>query len=84
MIKQFIFYKEWWECLRDFPDSERLKFYDAIMEYAFTGQEPSEPMTGFGTSIIRQQIERDQLKYELRCLKNKEAVERRWCKNRQK
>lgn len=35
-----IFYESFYEAIKDMPDAHRLAAYDAIMQYAFTGEEP--------------------------------------------
>lgn len=39
-IKVLPFYKSYWEALKDLPDTDRLKMYDIIFSFAFTGEEP--------------------------------------------
>ena len=39
-IKSFSFYRNYFELLRYLPDDERLKLYDAMLEYIFEDKEP--------------------------------------------
>ena len=46
------FWRGWWEGLRHYPDAERLAIYDAILAYAFEGEEPAPPAPGNLTATI--------------------------------
>ena len=39
MRKAFNFYRSYWEVANELSDSERLKFYDALLTKQFTGEE---------------------------------------------
>lgn len=41
MRKAFNFYRSYWEVANELSDSERLKFYDALLTKQFTGEEPN-------------------------------------------
>ena len=40
MIDKFTFYKNYFEILKYLPDKDRLKMYDAILNYMFENKEP--------------------------------------------
>lgn len=40
MNDSFVMFISFWEAARELPAKERLKFYDALCEYAFTGEVP--------------------------------------------
>ena len=40
MAGKFAFFESFWEAAKDLDDKNRLAFYDAIADYAFTGAEP--------------------------------------------
>ena len=75
-----VFYKDWWEAIQGLPSEKRLEAIAAVMEYAFTGVEPTDTMLRFATAQIRSFIDRDRKKYEETCRKRKEAIEKRWKK----
>ncbi len=37
------FWRGWYNQARKFPDAQRLAWYDAVLAYAFDGEEPKEP-----------------------------------------
>ena len=39
-IKSFSFYRNYYEIIRYLPEKERLKLYDAVIEYVFEDKEP--------------------------------------------
>ena len=39
-IKSFSFYRNYYELIRYLPNEERLKLYDAILEFVFEDKEP--------------------------------------------
>ena len=42
-LKGFMFMYSYYEALRDLPDEERHKMYDAILDYVFAGKMPDLP-----------------------------------------
>ena len=42
MRKSVLFYSDWYEILRELPDDERVRAYDAIMQFAFEDIEPTD------------------------------------------
>ena len=75
-----VFYKDWWEALKQLPEDKRLEAMSAVMDYAFEGTEPADTMLRFATAYIRDKIDRNRKKYEETCSKRKEAIEKRWKK----
>lgn len=47
-VSKVSFFRSFWDAAKDLDDSERLRFYDAIGDYAFAGVEPS-----FDSSALR-------------------------------
>ena len=39
MVDGIYFFTSFWEAIKELPDEDRLSAYDALMEYAFTGEE---------------------------------------------
>lgn len=63
-MDKFIFYKDWWKAISNFPDDMQLKAYNAICEFVFEGVEPSDPMIYAMTYVMCAAIMRDKRKYE--------------------
>ena len=75
-----IFYKDWYEAIREFPDDERLQAYDAIMQYAFEEQQPADKFIKAATALMRSTIDRDNNRYEEKCERNRRNIMNRWRK----
>ncbi len=57
--ESFVFYKSFWEALKELPDEMRLHVLDAVTDYAFTKKVP-ETLTSFESAVfklIRPQID---------------------------
>lgn len=82
----FIFYLDWYNYIEEDIEQEglRLRLYQAIPRYAFTGEEPQDPAMRVLFSFIRRQLDRDSRKYEEKIDKRREAGrkgnEKRWGK----
>lgn len=75
--ESFIFYFDWVKSAQMLDDDNRLKFYDAICNYALTGEEPTDLLIRVATSTAIVKIAKDKDKYEAKCERNKEiALER--------
>lgn len=79
----FVFYKDWWEALKEFPEVTRLSAIEAIMNYAFEGKEPEDPTMRFATAQIRMFIDRDRERFEKAVQQRKDAIRKRWEKAKQ-
>lgn len=57
-MEQLVFERKWAEAVKGLPDKDRLKVYDAIMNYAFAG-EPGDltPIASVAFAFIRQDID---------------------------
>lgn len=65
MKDTIIFYREWWEALKDADERVRLEVYAAIMEYSFAGKLPNlKQNAGTVFALIRPQLDRDAKKYK--------------------
>lgn len=73
-----IFYKDWYEAVRELQEDERLRAYDAIMLYAFEGTAPSDKFIKAVTALMRKAIDRDKGKFAEVSRKRAEAVSKRW------
>jgi hypothetical protein len=80
MRNTVIFYKDWYEAVKDFSPDERLKAYDAIMQYAFEGVVPEDKFIRAATALMRTAIDRDNNKYDEVCERNRRNVMNRWRK----
>lgn len=78
MRNTVIFYKDWYEAIRELSDEERMRVYDAVMRYAFDGEVPSDKFIRAATALMRSAIDRDQSKFESVSRKRAEAVSKRW------
>ena len=50
------FWRGWYDGARRYPDAQRLAVYDAILAFAFDGQEPAEPEGDLTAAIVFQTI----------------------------
>lgn len=60
-----IFYLSFYEAIRELPESEKLKAYEMIFDYAFSGKEPEE--RGIASAVfklIKPQIDANNKRYE--------------------
>lgn len=67
----FIFYRQWWESIRELEPDEQRQAYDAIMRFVFDGVEPTDKYIRAVTSLMRSTIKRDLDKYERVCERNR-------------
>lgn len=69
----FIFYRQWWESIRELNPEQQSCAYDALMQFAFDGIEPSDPVIRAITSPMRTKIQRDAERYEKVCEARRQA-----------
>lgn len=65
MRESFIFYKTFYECIKELPQESGYALYDAIFEYVFAGNEPN--LSGLERGIfalMKAQIDANNKKYE--------------------
>ena len=71
--KSFVFYNDWYVAIKSFPDDIRLEIYESIVNYAFSGIEPtssnSEVFMAF--KFIQSAIDKDVEKYNIVCKRNR-------------
>lgn len=67
----FIFYRQWWESIRELDPEQQSRVYDALMRFAFEGIEPTDTIARAVTSLMRSMIKRDIEKYERVCERNR-------------
>ena len=68
MRESFIFYASFFEAIKELPDDEQLRLYQAISEYALTGIEPE--LSGVSKAmfiLIKPQIEANNQRYDNGC-----------------
>ena len=82
MKKSVLFYSDWYEILKELPDDERVRAYDAIMQFAFEDVEPTDKYIKGLTSLIFKGIERNNAKYEQKCEKLRQNINKRWQKQK--
>ena len=83
MKASMIFYRDWYEMARSLSDEERLMIYDAVMEYAFDGKLPEDKFIKTATALMLSAIDRDSDKYEKKCEKLRQNINKRWERHRQ-
>lgn len=78
----FILYKSQIKILKSLEPEERLKFYDAIFDYATDKIDPVLPNAALQAlfQIFKHRIDLDESKYQTRCQKNAENINKRWNK----
>lgn len=68
----FVFYRDWWNAIKELSDEQRLEVYDAIMAYSLENEERSlSPMASLAMRFIKPQLERNRDKYEEICERNR-------------
>lgn len=82
MRKSVLFYSDWYEILRELPDDERVRAYDAIMQFAFEDIEPTDKYIKAITALIFKGIERNSVKYSQKCEKLRQNINKRWQKQK--
>ena len=80
MRNTVIFYNEWYETIKELSDEERLKVYDAIMQFAFEEVEPTDRFVKAATALIFKGIKRTWAQYDEKCERNRQNVMARWRK----
>lgn len=73
-IKGVIFARSWWEAAtKVLPDPERLSFYEAVFNYAFTGQDPVKGKRDVKAmfEMVRPWLDSEEERYQERCERNK-------------
>jgi hypothetical protein len=65
MRRAFNFYRSYWEVANELSETDRLKFYDAVMLKQFTGEEPKlDGMVKFAYLSQKHSIDRQVKGYE--------------------
>lgn len=67
----FIFYRQWWESIRELTPEQQSCAYDALMQFVFDGTEPTDPVIRAITSPMRTTVQRDMARYEKVCERNR-------------
>lgn len=78
MRKSVLFYSDWYEILRELPDDERVRAYDAIMQFAFEDIEPTDKYIKAVTALVMKGIERNRKSYDDKCEKLRNNARKRW------
>jgi hypothetical protein len=66
-----IFYRQWWETIRELTPEQQSCAYDALLRFAFDGVEPTDAIARAVTTTMRSTILRDREKYERVCERNR-------------
>lgn len=67
----FIFYRQWWESIRELDPEQQSRVYDSLMRFAFDEIEPTDTVARAVTTLMRSTIKRDLEKYERMCERNR-------------
>lgn len=69
---KFIFYKDWWEALRQMPEEMSRSIIEAIMNYALYGIDTDNPQIAYSIyALAKAQIDRDTSKYDKQAERNR-------------
>lgn len=68
-----VFYEDWCSAVKGLPDGQRLEVYEAIFDYAFQNLTPENPLIAALTAIMRMKIDKDQMAFEDKVEKRREA-----------
>ena len=74
----FVFHASWYEMLAEMPDELRAPVTGAIIEYAFTGKVPDDPIIRAITALVRITIDRDKEKWNETRKKRSDAARARY------
>lgn len=82
----FIFHTEWGRLFRRLSDADCKRLLQMMCDYAADGIEPEDTpdMVGMAFDCIRGQLDYDQDRYRSTCEKRRQAVQKRWDKQKQK
>ena len=81
--KSFVFFTSWAKVLRKYPPELRCQIYDALIEYAETGDAPElGEVAQMAFEFIKSEIDRTQDKYDRTCEKRRKAIQKRWEKSK--
>ena len=82
----FIFHTEWGRLFRRLSDADCKRLLQMMCDYATDGIEPEDTpdMVGMAFDCIRGQLDYDQDRYRSTCEKRRQAVQKRWDKQKQK
>lgn len=72
MPKPFLFYFDWLETFRQCPDDMKLEYIEAVLNFGFFGEEPSNQIMKALTASAIGTIKRDKNRYEETCARNRE------------
>lgn len=82
----FIFHTEWGRLFRRLSDADCKRLLQMMCDYAADNIEPEDTpdMVGMAFDCIRGQMDYDQDRYRSTCEKRRQAVQKRWDKQKQK
>lgn len=82
----FIFHTEWGRLFRRLSDADCKRLLQMMCDYAADNIEPEDTpdMVGMAFDCIRGQMDYDQERYHATCEKRRQAVQKRWDKQKQK
>lgn len=82
----FIFHTEWGRLFRRLSDADCKRLLQMMCDYAADSVEPEDTpdMVGMAFDCIRGQMDYDQDRYRSTCEKRRQAVQKRWDKQKQK
>lgn len=82
----FIFHTEWGRLFRRLSDADCKRLLQMMCDYAADSVEPEDTpdMVGMAFDCIRGQMDYDQDRYRNTCEKRRQAVQKRWDKQKQK
>ncbi|MCM1166404.1 MAG: DUF6291 domain-containing protein [Ruminococcus sp.] len=66
-----IFYRQWWEAIRELTPAQQAAAYDSLLQYAFDGIEPTDAVIRAVTAPMRESINREIENYERICERNR-------------
>lgn len=77
--KSFLIYKDWYKLFAMLDERDAGRVLMKLFDFAINGADAQlEGMPGMAYAIMRDAIERDGIKWEMRCKKNSENASKRW------
>lgn len=81
MKESFILYTSYYDILKELTDEQFGQLMRALFVYARDGEAPELPAAiKMAFAFIRDDMDRNTAKYETRCKRNRENIQRRWAK----
>ena len=81
--KSFVLYNDYIKHIEKLSDEEAGQLFKALFHYSEQNEVPClSPRADMAFSFISEQLQRDAEKYEKKCARNRESIQKRWQKEK--